>query len=86
MRPASGDLESSQSVCVEKERSKKRLADTLSDKLFERERLDRQLERRHVTGSQVLVVIESKSGSLTVLQVSLSLGLWVLAFTRLLGR
>ena len=64
--PAAGDLESSQHPRVEKESSKKRLADTLSDKLFEKDRLDRQLERHHVTGEQAPVVVGNKPRSLTV--------------------
>ena len=59
LRPAPGDLESSQHPRVEKENPKKRLADTLSDKLFEKDRLDRQLERHHVTGKQASVVFGS---------------------------
>lgn len=65
VKPASADLESPQNVHMEKERSNKRLADTLSDKLFKKDRLDRQLERHHVTGIHVLVFIESKPPSLT---------------------
>ena len=38
-------------VNADKERSTSKLADTLSDRLFKKDGLDRKLERNHITGN-----------------------------------
>ena len=44
------DLESSPDVSVNNDTFSRRLADTLSDRLFRKDCLDRKLERHHITG------------------------------------
>lgn len=53
VKPTHSDPEAFHDVPTNKEQPSNRLADTLSDKLFKKDALDRKLERHHVTGIQI---------------------------------
>ena len=53
VKPTSPDPESLHDVRANNEKPSNRLADTLSDKLFKKDALDRKLERHHITGIQL---------------------------------